>query len=112
MFKTIQSFKNKKWFAVLSNSYVLILTIFAIWMLFFDTNSLLIQRELNKQINELEEQRDYLKKELAKDSATVRMLSSDKAIEKFAREHFYYQKKNEEVYLIEFKDSIKNKLDE
>ena len=40
------------------------------------------------------------------------MLSSDKAIEKFAREHFYYQKKNEEVYLIEFKDSIKNKLDE
>lgn len=96
----------------MSNSYVLILTIFAIWMLFFDTNSLLIQNELNKQITELEEQREYLKKELAKDSATVKILSSDDAIEKFARERYYYQKKNEEVYLIEFKDSIKNPDDE
>jgi cell division protein FtsB len=112
MFKKLKSIRDKKWFAILSNSYVLILTIFAIWMLFFDTNSLLIQRELNKQIDELEEQREYLLNELAKDSATVKVLSSDKAIEKFARERFYYQKKNEDVYLIEFKDSIQNKSDE
>lgn len=109
MFKKLKSIRNKKWFTILSNSYVLILTIFAVWMLFFDTNSLLIQKELNNQISELEEQKEYLQNELARDSATVKALSSDTAIEKFARERFYYQKKNEDVYLIEFKDSIKDK---
>ena len=112
MFKQLKSIREKKWFAIMSNSYTVILTIFTIWMLFFDTNSLLIQNQLNQQLSELEDQRDYLKAELAKDSATVKMLSSDTAIEKFARERYYYQKKNEEVYLIEFKDSINEKSNE
>ncbi|MGB5498080.1 MAG: septum formation initiator family protein, partial [Maribacter sp.] len=33
-------------------------------------------------------------------------------LEKFAREHYYLKKKNEEIYLIEYEDSLKNKKDE
>ena len=35
----LKSIRDKKWFGILTNIYVLVLTVFVIWMLFFDTNS-------------------------------------------------------------------------
>ena len=32
-------------------------------------------------------------------------------LEKFAREEYYLKKKNEEIYIIEYEDSLKNKQD-
>lgn len=106
MIKKLKAIKDKKWFSIVSNTYVLFLTVFAIWMLFFDTNSVLIQVELNRQISDLESQKEFLQSELAKDSATIKALSSEDAIEKFAREKYHYQKDKEDLYLIEFQDSI------
>ena len=40
--------KKKRWFSILTNIYILILTVFVVWMIFFDTNSLLIHMELKK----------------------------------------------------------------
>ena len=50
----IKGIRKKKWFGVVTNMYVLVLTVFVVWMVFFDTNSLLIHWELKKQINNLE----------------------------------------------------------
>ena len=36
----------------LKNSYVIIIIIFVIWMIFFDSNSILVHNELNNDINE------------------------------------------------------------
>lgn len=101
--------KKKKWFAIASNTYVLILTIFVIWMVFFDTNSLLIHLELQKEIRKLEKQQEFLKEEIAKDKAIIRTLSDPKEREKFAREKYYMKRENEEIYLIEYQDSLNNK---
>ncbi|WP_422080725.1 FtsB family cell division protein [Ulvibacterium sp.] len=109
----LKELKKKKWFGVLTNIYVLVLTVFVIWMLFFDTNSLLIHMELKKQIKKLEKQQEFLREEIAKDKKTIEKLSDPKELEKFAREHYYLKKKNEEIYLIEYEDSLKtNKKDE
>ena len=42
--------RKKKWFSIMTNIYVLILTVFVVWMIFFDTNSLLIHMELKREI--------------------------------------------------------------
>lgn len=97
---------------MVTNMYVLVLTIFVIWMVFFDTNSLLIHWELKKQINSLEKQREFLHEEIEKDKIIIKKLSDPEELEKFAREHYYFKKKNEEIYLIEYKDSLKSKKDE
>jgi cell division protein FtsB len=81
-------------------------------MLFFDTNSLLIHRELRKEINKLEKQQEFLKEEIAKDRAIIEKLSDPKELEKFAREQYYLKRKNEEIYLIEYEDSINPGADE
>ncbi len=108
----LKEIRNKKWFSILGNIYVLVLTVFLIWMLFFDTNSLLIHWELRNEIKKLERQQEFLKEEISKDKKIIEKLSDPEELEKFAREQYYLKKKNEEIYLIEYEDSLKNRKDE
>ncbi|WP_297792532.1 septum formation initiator family protein [uncultured Eudoraea sp.] len=109
---TWKAIKNKKWFGIVTNIYVIVLTVFVIWMIFFDTNSLLIHMELRKEIKKLEKTQEFLKEEIAKDKEIIKTLSDPEELEKFARENYYLKKKNEEIYLIEYEDSTKQKGDE
>jgi len=90
---------------------VLIFIVFAIWMLFFDANSLLIHRELNSEMDALEDERDYYKNEIQKDKKGIKALSTEEGLERLAREKYYMKKDNEEIYIIEYEDSIKNQDD-
>ncbi|RDY61086.1 FtsB family cell division protein [Flagellimonas nanhaiensis] len=108
----LKELRNKKWFKLMTNMYVLVLTIFAIWMAFFDTNSLLIHMELGKEINKLEKQKEFLQGEIEKDKKILEKMSSEDELEKLAREKYYMKKENEEIFLIEYEDSIKNKKNE
>ena len=104
--------KKKRWFSILTNIYVLILTVFVIWMIFFDTNSLLIHMELRKEIKKLEKQKEFLQEEISRDKEVLERLSDPEELEKFAREQYYLKKKNEEIFIIEYEDSLKTKKDE
>ncbi|RAJ15542.1 FtsB family cell division protein [Arenibacter echinorum] len=108
----LKGIRKKKWFGVVTNMYVLVLTVFVVWMVFFDTNSLLIHWELKKQINNLEKQKEFLHEEIDRDKKIIEKLSDPEELEKFAREQYYLKKKNEEIYLIEYEDSVKTKEDE
>ncbi len=101
--------RANKWFRIFTNTYVLVLTIFVVWMAFFDTNSLLIHRELQKEVNKLEAQKNFLEKEIEKDKQLLNELKDPKALEKYAREKYYMKKNNEEVFLIEYEDSLNQK---
>ncbi|WP_350285266.1 septum formation initiator family protein [uncultured Croceitalea sp.] len=101
-----QQLKQKKWFKLMTNMYILVLTLFVVWMVFFDTNSLLIHNELKREINKLEQQKDFLQKEIEKDKEMLKELSDEKALEKFAREQYFMKKDDEEIFLIEHEDSI------
>lgn len=103
----LKDLRKKKWFKVFTNMYVLVLTVFVIWMVFFDTNSLLIHLELKKEIRKLEKQQEFLKTEIAEDKKVLKKLSDPEELEKFAREQYYLKKKNEEIYLIKYEDSLK-----
>ncbi|HUH27362.1 FtsB family cell division protein [Gelidibacter sp.] len=84
---------------------------FAIWMLFFDANSFLIHHELNSEMKALENERDYYKKEILKDKKAIKALSTEEGLERLAREKYYMKKENEEIYIIEYEDSIENQND-
>lgn len=106
MLKKLNQFRQKKWVSFVTNIYVLILSAFLVWMFFFDTNSFLIQKELQSQIENLKAEKKYLEEEIEKDRKALKNLSSDEAMEKFARERYFLKKKNEAVFIIEYKDSI------
>lgn len=95
-----------KWF---TNKYVLIFLFFIVWMLFLDNYSYLEHRILNKQINELEDNRNYYKQEISADQKKIRELRNPENIEKYAREKYFMKKDSEDIYIIEFEgDSLKS----
>lgn len=104
--------KRKPWFKFLSNKYVLVLTVFVVWMLFLDSNSWLIHRELNQEIDEIKANKLYYQTQIQKDKQTLEELNDSVEIEKFARETYFMKRPNEDVYIIEYEDSLKSENDE
>ncbi|OBX21149.1 MULTISPECIES: FtsB family cell division protein [Bizionia] len=97
---------NRKYLKPFKNIFILIVVVFAVWMIFFDANSYLIHRELNTEIDELETEKEYYNKEIEKDKKAIKELSSELGVEKLAREKYYMKKANEEIFIIEYEDSI------
>lgn len=101
----IREIKEKKWFKVISNKYMLILILFVVWMIFFDTNSYFIHKELNDDIQALEENKEFYQNEIDSDKAFIEKMSDSFELEKYARERYYLKKENETIYIIEDPDS-------
>ena len=87
---------------LIKSTYGIIIILFIIWMIFFDSNSLIIHNELNNDINELDNQKSYYEKEIAKDNIDLQLIQSDSGLEKYAREKLFMKKDNEEIFLIEY----------
>lgn len=96
-----------KYLKPFKNIYILIMVVFIVWMLFFDSNSWLIHHELNSDIDDLNTEKAYYRKEIEKDKKAIKALSSEEGLEKFARETYYMKKENEAIYIIEYEDSLK-----
>ena len=102
----LKSIIEKRGFKIATNVYLWILTVFVVWMLFFDENSYLTHREFNKEINELESWIDYHKEKIAQDKLMIKKLQDSLELERYAREKFLMKKQNEDIYIIEF-DTVK-----
>ena len=86
--------------------YVLILIIFMVWMLFFDRNSWLIHRELNQDIEKLKGNQEHFESKIKEDQDQIKKLEDSEGIERFAREAYLMKKPDEDIYIIEYEDSI------
>ena len=95
----------------LKNKYVLTISVFAIWMLFFDQNNVVDRIKMTTEINQLEEDREYYLEQIQKDSARLSELTTNKEnLEKYAREQFLMKKPDEDVFIIvEGKDKREKK---
>ncbi|NNK69651.1 MAG: septum formation initiator [Flavobacteriaceae bacterium] len=98
----------ERFFKPFKNIFVLSLVVFAIWMLFFDSNSWFIHNELNQDIKKLEEEKEYYEGEIKKDKKEIEALSTEEGMEKYGREHYKMKKEEEEIYIIEYEDSLDN----
>lgn len=103
-FKEIRS---KKWFRIASNKYLLVLIAFVLWMMFLDTNSWLIHRELNTEIDDLKTNQEFYLTEISKDRVIMEKLDDSLELEKFARQEYYMKRDNEDIYIIEYKKDEK-----
>lgn len=104
---TYSELKKKRWFRIISNRYFLILVFFAVWMLFFDANSYLVHKELDEDIEKLENEANFYQQEIEHDQEFMKKMEDEKEREKFAREKYYLKKENEAIYIIEHEDSIR-----
>ncbi len=97
-----ETYKNKSWYKFLSNKYVWVLLFFITWMTFLDNYSYFDHRILNKEIDELEDNKKYYLEEISKDNQNIKKLKNPDEIERYAREKYYMKKDSEDIYIIEF----------
>ena len=102
-FKIILIFDEMK--KLLKNKYILTLLIFGIWMIFFDQNSYLSQRKINKELNQLEARKKvYINQNELLKVQRENLLGSFDNLEKLAREKYLMKRDYEDVYLVEVKN--------
>ncbi len=98
----LKELRRKRWFKIASNKYVLLLLIFAFWMFFLDSNSWFIHHELDVEIDELETNKEYYQKEIAKDKSTIEKLNDSFEMESFARQQYYMKRADEDIFIIQY----------
>lgn len=88
----------------LKNKYILTLTCFVVWIIFFDHNDLFLQVERTNELRQLEKGKTYYKEQIDNINKELSALKNDPAaIERVARERFMMKKDNEEIFIIEEK---------
>ncbi len=85
--------------APLQNRYYLTLLVFFFLLIFLDKHSLWTQWRLHRAQQRLEDDKAYYQEKIieAREEATDFELTK----EKFAREHYYMKRPNEDVYIIQ-----------
>ncbi|MEC7064020.1 MAG: septum formation initiator family protein [Bacteroidota bacterium] len=99
--------KKNKILVYFRNIYAIIGLIFFIWMVFLDTNSLVKFIGLKKKLDRLENEKTKLEIEILKDKELIKKLNDSIEIEKYGREKYFLKKENEDVYIINYGDSLK-----
>lgn len=93
--------KAKRFLKYIKNKYIITLTLFVAWLLFFDKNDIVSQVELNRQLNELKKEKQYYVDEIARNKQDMFELQTNpKNLEKFAREKYLMKKDNEDIFVI------------
>lgn len=90
---------------LLKNKYILTIVIFGVWMLFFDQNSYLSQRKINKELNQLEARKKvYINQNELLKVQKDNLFGSFDNLEKLAREKYLMKRDDEDVYLVDVGD--------
>ena len=69
-------------------------------MLFLDSNSYLIHRDINAETEKLEQNKQYFEQEIIQDEKLLNQLQTPEGKEKYAREKYYMKRENEDIYII------------
>jgi cell division protein FtsB len=78
-----------------------VLTAFLVWMIFFDTNSLIQQIKLNRELREVKAQQEFYLNEYKADSIWLHQLETDpKSMEKLAREKYLMAGEDEKFIIV------------
>ena len=88
----------KKIPAPFRNRYFLVLVLFIGWMVFFDKHDVLTGFKLQQTLSHLEADKVYYQERI--EDAKEDRLDLDQNKEKYAREHYYMQKSDEDVFII------------
>ena len=73
-------------------------------MLFLDTNSWLFHRKLDKELDNIKNNKKYYEEEFTKDEKLIKVLEDTAGVQNYAREKFFMKKENEDVYIIEYEN--------
>ena len=99
-----EKIKESRLLKIVKNRFFLATLVFAVWVIFFDQNSLIDWFRVRMRIIRQERKIEYYNREIKSIDEKLQELSSNKdSLEKFAREQYYFHEEDEDLYIIEEK---------
>ena len=90
--------KLRRFFA---NKYLITGIAFALWMLFFDRNDIILQLKRVRELKKLQESEKVMDKQITNTKQELSLLKTDpETLEKYAREMYLMKKDNEDLFII------------
>lgn len=87
---------------ILRNKYLVALTVFLAWVVFFDSRDIFSQIEKRAELNSLLETKRFYELEIAAAQKQLADIQNNAAaLEKIAREKYKMKKPNEDLFLVE-----------
>jgi cell division protein DivIC len=83
--------------APMRNRYFMVLALSAAWIIFFDKHDVITQWKLSRSLKEMEVDKSYYQAQIEQVKKDKEDLETNK--EKFAREHYFMKKDNEDVFI-------------
>ena len=92
---------GKKLMKILFSKYLIVFTAYTVFVTFFDQHSLIHRWQTHQKISQMEKEMKYYEDEIKSNKQKKYDLqSSNENLEKFAREHYYLKKENEDIFII------------
>jgi cell division protein DivIC len=83
------------------NFYILVATLFTVWMLFLDSNNLFRRYQLSSKLSSLENEKEYYEEKIIEvDKDHNELFGDPSLVEKFAREKYLMKKPSEVIFII------------
>lgn len=92
----------KKVIKLVRNKYLVALSVFLLWILFFDSRDMFSQLEKKAALNSLLESKRFYEAEIAAAKKQLADIQNNAAaLERIAREKYKMKKPNEDLFLVE-----------
>ena len=94
--------KEQNWVLnIFKNKYFVTITLFVVWMAFFDTKDWGLIRERQIKLDALQKSEKEMAKLITDTRAELSMLkTSAESVEKYAREKYLMKKDNEDIFVV------------
>ncbi len=85
----------------MTNPFFITAIAFSVWMIFFDQSNLITQYHKQCELSDLLEKRKFYHNQIKEtDKAYAELTTNQATQEKFAREHYWMKRDNEDVFVI------------
>jgi cell division protein FtsB len=97
----------KKLRYLFTNKYLITGIAFAVWMLFFDRNDVMLQLKRVHELNKLQESEKVMTEKIADTKHELELLKTNpETLEKYAREKYLMKKDNEDLFIVTVDSSL------
>ncbi len=84
-----------------TNKYLITGIAFAVWMLFFDRNDIILQLKRVHELNKLQKSEKVIETQIADTKHELNLLKTNPGtLEKYAREKYLMKKDNEDLFIV------------
>lgn len=83
---------------IFRSKYFIVFALFVVWITFFDKHSLITNYKLDQKLQAIQQEDADYQNMILQTKEEIAELNKD--IEKFAREKYYFQKANEDVFVV------------